>query len=339
MNTSKPVTRCLPLLVLALALAAPAPAGAAIGLAPTLDGILDVGGEPTFAIDANFDGGSRPDLAILDPTAETVTIWRGQSFGRFTRSTVLVTGNNPEAIAVGEFNGDADPDLAVSNKTDDTISLYTGTGASAATFSSVGTVPAGTDPGAIVAGQFDANTDSDLAVVNETGDTFTVLFGTGTPAAAFSAPIPNSVGAGENPRGIAAGEFNGDGDPDLAIGLIGSDTVKVVIGASGVNFNPFATITTGSLDPTFLATADLNGDGITELAVGHASSNIISLHTVSGGTFGPPVSFTESTALSGIALRDVDGDGDPELLGTSQSASVDVVSVRKGLPAARSAAG
>ena len=279
MNAPKLVRRCPPLLALALALAVPAPAGAAIGLAPTLDVTLDAGGEPTFAIDGNFDGGSRPDLAILDPTAETVTIWRGQSFGRFTRSTVLTTGNIPKGIAVGEFNGDTDPDLAVSNRGDDTISLFTGTGASAATFTVAGTVPAGTDPGAIVAGQFDANTDSDLAVVNETGDTFSVLFGTGASAATFNAPIPNALGAGANPRGIAVGEFNGDGDPDLAVGNIGSDEVKVVTGASGVNFNPFATITTGSLDPTFLAAADLDGDGRTELAVGHASSNIISLHT------------------------------------------------------------
>ena len=193
-------------------------------------------------------------------------------------------------------------------------------------------MPAGTDPGRIVAGQFDASTDSDLAVVNETGDTFSVLFGTGASAATFNAPIPNSLGTGANPRGIAVGEFNGDGDPDLAVGNIGSDEVKVVIGASGVNFNPFATITTGSLDPTFLAAADLDGDGLTELAVGHASSNIISLHTSTGSAFGAPVTLVETTALTGVALRDVDGDGDPELLGTSQSSSVDVVSVRKGLP-------
>ena len=95
--------------------------------------------------------------------------------------------------------------------------------------------------------------------------------------------------AGANPRGIAVGEFNGDGDPDLAVGNIGSDEVKVVSGATGVNFNPFATITTGSLDPTFLAAADIDGNGVTELAVGHASSNIISLHTASGGCFGAPV--------------------------------------------------
>ena len=44
------------------------------------------------------------------------------------------------------------------------------------------------------------------------------------------------------------------------------------------------------------------------------------------------MTLTENTALSGVAMRDVDGDGDPELLGTSQSASVDVVSVRKGAP-------
>ena len=211
----------------------------------------------------------------------------------------------PRGIAVGEFNGDSTRTLPSGADADDTISLFTGTGASSATFSVVGTVPAGTDPGAIVAGQLDAGTDSDLAVVNETGDTFSVLFGTGASAATFNAPIPHSLGTGANPRGIAVGEFNGDGDPDLAVGNIGSDEVKVVIGATGVNFNPFATITTGSLDPTFLTAADVDGNGLTELAVGHASSNIITLHTSTGSSFGAPASSPRArrSAGRGVAGR------------------------------------
>ena len=320
--------------LLLTAIAAPPGASAAIGLQRTFDVTLDVGGEPAFAVDANFDGGTRPDLAILDPVAETVTIWRAQAFGRFISGAVLATGNNPRAIAVGEFNGDSDPDLAVTNNQDDTISLFTGTGATSASFSSVGTVPAGADPGQIVSGQFDAGTDGDLALVNETGDTFSVLFGTGATAATFSAPIPNSLGTGAAPREITVGEFNGDADPDLAVGNIGSDEVKVVSGATGVNFNPFATITTGDLDPNSLSAADVDGNGLTDLAIGHGSSNIISLVTVSAGGFGSPLDLTESSSLSGVALRDIDGDGDPELLGTSPSAGPDVLSVRKGLAGA-----
>src|SRR5215216_5640739 len=153
------------------ALVASPSAGAAVGLVPSLDSPIEGIGAPTAVAYGQFDGGNRTDLAVLDPTAETVTIWRATLFGRFDKGNTLATGNSPAAIVVGEFNGDTDPDLAVTNKADDTISLYTGTGATSATFSSAGTVPAGTDPGAMVASEFNAGTDTDFVVVNETGDT------------------------------------------------------------------------------------------------------------------------------------------------------------------------
>jgi len=319
---------CLPLLALALALAAPAPAGAAVGLAPTSDGTLELGGQPTFAIDGNFDGGGRPDLAVLDPTAKTVTIWRAQAFGRITSSTVLNTGNDPKGIAVGEFNGDSDPDLAVTNRSDGTISLFTGTGATSATFTSVGTVPAGSSPGAIVSGFFDGGADTDLALVNESGDTISVLVGTGASAATFSAPVTHSMGAGAGPRGIAAGDFTGDGDPDLAVGNLTTDEVKVLVGATGSTFTDSATLVTGSLDPILPATGDLDGDGAAELVVGHIASGTISVYKFSGGSFGAPASISDNS--TGIALRDIDGDGDPELLVTVPSGDLDGLAVYKG---------
>src|SRR5215204_528530 len=193
MNTPKLVLRCLPLLVLALVV--PAPAGAAVGLLPSLDSPIEGVGAPMAVAHGHFDGGNRTDLAVHDSTAETVTIFRATLFGRFDKGNTLATGNNPAAIAVGEFNGDSDPDLAVTNKADGTISLFTGTGATSATFASAGTVPAGASPGAMVAGLFDAGTDTDFVVVNETGDTISVLFGTGPTAATFNTPIPHSMGA------------------------------------------------------------------------------------------------------------------------------------------------
>src|SRR5215207_3533972 len=150
------------LALLGAALFAVPPAGAAVGLVPSLDSPIEDVGAPTAVAHGQFDGGNRTDLAVLDPTAETVTIWRATLFGRFDRGTTLATGNNPAAIAVGEFNGDSDPDLAVTNKADGTISLFTGTGATSATFASAGTVPAGASPGAMVAGLFDAGTDTDF---------------------------------------------------------------------------------------------------------------------------------------------------------------------------------
>src|SRR5215217_1577596 len=322
---------CLALLGVAL-VAAPS-AQAAVGLVPSLDSPIEDVGAPTAVAHGQFDGGNRTDLAVLDPTAETVTIWRATLFGRFDKGNTLATGNNPAAIAVGEFNGDSDPDLAVTNKADDTISLYTGTGATSATFASAGTVPAGTDPGAFVAGLYDAGTDTDFVVVNETGDTISVLFGTGASAATFNPPISHSMGAGAGPRGIADGDFNGDGDEDLAVGNVSTDEVKIMIGASGVNFNAGPTLDTGHIDPIFPAAADLDGDGLSELVVGHSSANVVSVFDVTAGpVFAAPLNFTTVASARGLVLRDIDGDSDPEILTAEIPNSGDELSVRTGLP-------
>jgi hypothetical protein len=322
------------LAVFGAALVAAPSAWAAAGLLPTDESPIKGVGAPTRVATGNFNGGGRIDLAVLDPTAKTVTIWRQDLLGRFIEDNSFATGNSPIDIEVGEFNGDSDPDLAVSNRTDGTISLFTGTGVSNATFSSAaGTVPAGTQPGALVAGQFDGGTDTDLAVVNESGDTISVLVGTGAAAATFAAPASISTGAGTGPRGIATGDFNGDGDPDLAVGTITSDEVKILSGSSAATFSAGATLITGSINPVLPETSDMDGDGDSDLAVGHTGSNAISVFSAGGGTgFSGPVTLPETTSLSGMALRDIDGDGDADILATETPSTGDILVVRKGVP-------
>src|SRR5687768_17557384 len=144
------------LIVLTLLLA-PASASANFGLLPGLFSPIDAGSNPRVVVHGDFDGENRPDLAVLDTDAETLTIWRGGFGGRFTKGSVLAVGNDPRDVAVGDFNGDGDPDLAVSNRVDDTLSLFTG--GTGAAFAPAGTVAAGNDPSAIVTGQFDGGTD------------------------------------------------------------------------------------------------------------------------------------------------------------------------------------
>jgi hypothetical protein len=66
-----------------------------VGLLPSLDSPFEGVGAPTAVVHGQFDGGNRTDLAVLDPTAETVTIWRVTLFGRFDEWNTLATGNGP----------------------------------------------------------------------------------------------------------------------------------------------------------------------------------------------------------------------------------------------------
>ncbi len=73
--------------------------------------------------DVNRDG--KPDLAVANAGANTVSILLGNGDGTFQVSLSVAVGLSPSGVGVGDFNGDGKPDMAVANQ-----SLRHGVGAS-----------------------------------------------------------------------------------------------------------------------------------------------------------------------------------------------------------------
>src|SRR5207302_573585 len=90
----------------------------------------------------------------------------------------------------------------------------------------------GDGPNSVAVGDFNGDSDPDLAVTDQiTGE---ILVLRGTAGGGFSAPT--TVGTATGPYSIAVGEFNGDGDPDLAVADQYSGKVLVLLGSAGANF-------------------------------------------------------------------------------------------------------
>ena len=66
---------------------------------------------------------------------------------------------------------------------------------------------------------------------------------------------------------VAVGDFNGDGNLDLAVANEVSGTVAVLLGNGNGTFAAATTFSTGGSDPDSLAVGDFNGDGKLDLAV------------------------------------------------------------------------
>ena len=113
------------------------------------------------------------------------------------------------------------------------------------------------------------------------------------PASAldFSVGVSLDFPTGTNPRSVAIGDVNGDGQPDLAVANGGSNTVSVLLGNGTGGFGAKTDFPTGTA-PYSVAIGDLSGDGKPDLAVANSSDHTVSVLLGDGtGGFGAKTDF------------------------------------------------
>ena len=109
---------------------------------------------------------------------------------------------------------------------------------------------------------------------------------------------------------LAAGDFNNDGKPDLAVANLNS--VSIVLGNGDGSFQPPVSYTV----PDYAASvtvADLNGDGKLDLAVPSSGGTVSILLGNGDGTFQPAVNYPAGYAPASVAVGDFNGDGKLDL--------------------------
>jgi len=142
-----------------------------------------------------------------------------------------------------------------------------------------------------------------------------VLLGNGDGT--FQAPL--TLRTGERAVSVAAGDFNGDGVPDLAVANNGEPTfghrgnVSVLVGNGDGTFRAPSTVVTANT-PTAVVVGDFNGDGKPDLAVANVNSNNVSVLLGNGdGTFEAARNFGAGVRPEFLAVGDFKGDGKPDL--------------------------
>jgi hypothetical protein len=138
----------------------------------------------------------------------------GDGKGGFGAAANLPVGTSPYSVAVGDFNGDQKLDLAVANNGSNNISVLLGNGMGG--FASSMSVSTGAQPTFVMVGDFNGDQKPDLAAANSGSSSVSVLLGDGMGG--FAAATNSPFSANSNPYSVAAGDFNGDQKPDLAIG-------------------------------------------------------------------------------------------------------------------------
>jgi hypothetical protein len=232
-------------------------------------------------------------------------------------------------IAVGDFNGDGIPDLAITTWATGAVLIWLGNGDG--TFRPGNSYSTGPNPNAIAVADFNSDGNPDLAIANFncglgcTG-TVTILLGNGDGT--FT-PTATSPATGSGPQGIAAGDFNGDGIPDLAVANFDGDSITVLLGNGDGTFTAAPVISFPfNTTPPFILAGDFNGDGKLDLATFSDGTNgVIVLLGKGDGTF--PTTITTPTpnlqAEPSTAMADLNEDGIPDLVVTSFSGDATVL--------------
>jgi hypothetical protein len=167
----------------------------------------------------------------------------------------------------------------------------------------------GTSPVEVAVGQFNGDSDPDLAVANELSNNVSVLLG--STGATFTGPTNFAVGTG--PLSVAVGDFNGDSDPDLVTANESSNNVSVLVGGAGGSFSGPTNFSVCSA-PLSVAVGDFNGDSDPDLAVANELCHVVSiLLGGAGATFGSPTNFATGDLPSSVAVGEFNGDSDPDL--------------------------
>lgn len=238
---------------------------------------ISIGTDASTAI-GDFNGDGIPDLALVGYGNANVEVLLGSGDGTFKPAVSSSGPYYASSIATADFNGDGIADLVVANVYDrPTILLGKGDG----TFITGPTLPAliqylGAD---VVVADFNGDGIPDLAASDTVNLDNVLMVWLGKGDGSFNLEgLPLQLNG--FPIALASGDFNGDGIPDLAVGVSGGPgPIDLLLGNGDGTFNQGLPEAQGAAVAAFAA-ADLNGDGIPDLAATGAANTVTLLLTV-----------------------------------------------------------
>ncbi len=279
---------------------------------------------------ADLNGDGKADLVVASASANAISVTLGNGNGTF-QAPLTYFAQAPSSLAIADVNGDGIPDIVAGSLNSYNVSVLFGNGDG--TFQAARTVAAGQYPKTAVVADVNGDGIPDIVVADfghisgPTGvnNAVGILLGNGNGT--FQAE--QTYVSGVEPIGLAVGDLNDDGYPDIAVTNQLNSTVGVLLNNGNGTFQAQQSYLTGS-NPVSVAIGDLNGDGKPDLLVaaegsGNFANGQIDLFLGNGdGTFQAAQSFTVAKPTQ-VFIADITGDGINDMVFNSYNNNIEYI--------------
>jgi len=287
----------------------------------------------TFAT-GDFNGDGKPDIlaaAVTDNggliVSKGLVLLAGDGKGNFTPGSAI-GGSSPSVIAAADMNGDGKLDAVFA---DNLTSVGVAFGNGAGGFQTVVDTPLPNSANIVnlAVGDFNGDGKPDVLVTANGGEVggSNVIYlllnkgdGTLEPAVAIDTPTTSPVG-------LAVGDLNGDGKLDFvvttaSIASASSSTAGEMLVYLGKGDGTFANAVSygPGFRPSAVAIADMNKDGKPDVIVGSTDQNYtqgtlsVYLGKGDGSLESPQTLTTPDATFTSLAVADINGDGNPDVV-------------------------
>jgi FG-GAP-like repeat len=275
-----------------------------------------------FSGDLNADG--RIDLAVANELGSSISVFLNNGAGVFQSLPPVTTGAYPTGGTLADFNHDGVLDVVTADYHGNSVSVLLGVGAGTPIKGTGALGPAvsyptvaGGETSNLAVGDLNRDNNLDVVATNQAENSVSVFLGLDGGALAPGVTLPVGTSGASHPFSAAIGDFNGDGNDDVAIGDNTSGTIRVRLGNGDGTLQAEVPYPVGGQPGYVIITSDLDLDGQLDLVSANRSSDDISVLLGRGdGTFRKAIASPAGVGSGpySVAVADFNKDGVPDVI-------------------------